>query len=90
MAKTTTFAVTTNSPVTVLTKCRRVTIGENGQIGTDNFTVKQPTSSDTAVTYAAGKKVTFEASGAKWFKADDIIAYVTSAGAAMTFSQEEE
>ena len=84
-------AVGNDEAVTAQSDCHRITIFENAQTGTADYTVRRPDSISAAVTIPAGAKHVFERmNGATAFRRGQIVGYVAAASGSMTFAQVED
>lgn len=97
MAKTKQINVTNvpaNNPVTVLSVCKRVRVGElesNAGYPTTDFKVHSPLSTDDAFHRIGGESWTFEAQNRQFFRPGDIVGYLESSIAGpVVFVQYEE
>lgn len=82
-------AVGSPEPVTAVTVCSVVEIGEQLQAGSANFYV-YGSIGDSPAKYAAGKKKQFKAPPGKFFVPNQVVGYVAAESGTLTMSQEEE
>jgi hypothetical protein len=87
-----TDALGNDEPIIVQSPCTRVVIYEDGQLGTADYKVRVPKSTDYAVTRPAGSKTEITAPehvAPSPFQPGEIIGYVAAASGTLQMVQEE-
>lgn len=83
-------AVGGNGEVAATVVCRRITVYENAQAGTQDILVRAPLVGDTPVTRPAGQKIVFEAPPGLHFLPGTKLAYLSVASGSITCAVEED
>jgi hypothetical protein len=83
-------AVGDDEPVIAQSPCFRITIFEDAQAGTANYTVRKPDPGSTAITIPAGAKHVFERLHGSAFSKGQIVGYVAAASGSFTMAQVED